>query len=111
MRCKSRAPFCAMISSRPSAAPFASKFLTRTCPSSFISAWKRFSPPIRTGRIEMRNVLPLRLTDWTIFIKPSPSTRARISSARALSNSNFSMGEIIPQHSPIIKPHHRFSHR
>lgn len=38
MRWRSRAPFWAMISSRPSAAPFASRFFTRTCPPSTISA-------------------------------------------------------------------------
>ena len=39
IRWRSLAPFCAMISSSPSAAPFASKFFTRTVPSSTISAW------------------------------------------------------------------------
>ena len=80
IRCKSRAPGCAMTSSSPLAAASRSRFFTWTCPSSVISAWNFCEPPISTGRMAILNVLPLRRTVWTSFMKPSPITRARISS-------------------------------
>ena len=91
IRWRSLAPFWEMISSSPSKAPAASKFLTVTRPFSRISAWKRFSPPMETGRSEILNCDPLRRTLWTIFTKPSPKTPERISSAREGSSSNLSI--------------------